>query len=568
MQHGLTQDNEQTSYNAYHFTLPQEVSDEGSPVNPLPLVEVNAQEGIPRKRINFHKQKAAMRRLRRVAKRIWIPVFLSLAVVALFILVVRNLPASESIKALMQLLQVTVASFGGIVVWREYNRNYHLKQAQFRKDNDKEERRRLEAEKAHDQKEAQFKEDQRQKQIQFEEKAQADRFNDIQNRFADKDDKTRASAALRLAEMGKEVLPGLFASGASPAFTEENFPYFLRAVSPLARALHMEENEAVLGAVKEALGTLASFTKGKDGDDRLLHKMITKIYDANITTKKKFTKALAEYKASEPGDGDMDLLESITRFTNEEEATKTVLLCFMNTDYYKGKQALFLKISEGRKNDDETSSLLLLVEKEAVHLTSARDALQVALKSLSRPVGAPLDDADADIWSNYKPTTSVIIKFAFLAGADLREVYLPKSSLNECDLQGAFLGKARLQGAFIENANAQNAKLGRAFCQGAELGGTQLQKAKLVNTWLQNVGCFGANFEAADMHGAKVADSSLNNAENIPLTVGGSDFRFYENGKTAVGKDKNLISQLDIKYPQYNLSYLLEEQNREREEGK
>lgn len=366
--------------------------------------------------------------------------------------------------------QAIITFIGGLVALFEYNRNFRLKKDQFAQD-------KVQAEKAHTQKEEQFKNDQLQKQMQFEEKAQEDLFKDTKDRFANPTDpKTRALAAQSLAEMAQ--LPRPNAKG--KPICDANNPFFLRAAAFLTTALHMEENDSVRAANKKALANMVDFVKGKEENDLLLRALIKDLYEANQTAKRAFIKSLAEFCPSKESgtEPDFELLTAAAPFTDRKDATEITLRSLMATDEFTTDRAIYSELmKEGRAVSD---SLLKVYQTDAARLIDTRDALAVALCTLSRSNNLPKADAAHGEWYLYSEEFGLGLNGVFLAGAHMEEAELSGAKLNGAQLYGAQFTRANLSGANFTGAHFSGARL-----TGAQLTGASIQNAQLSGAILE-----------------------------------------------------------------------------------
>ena len=340
------------------------------------------------------------------------------------------------------LAQPLLAVGAGVIAWMQFKRNYEQKEKDIERQKNE------------------FIKKQEADRLQFEEKAQEDRFKDIQDRFASSDDKTRANASLRLAEMA--LLPKPDAK--DKPICDENYPFFLRAVAPLAIALHMEEDASVRSANKEALSVIVEWVKGKEKNDLLLRALIAKLYNANLTAKRAFIKALAEHSNTQPnGDPDVELLTAFAFFTDNKEATQRTLRSLINTPDFKRDCIIDQKLHGISPNEliQTTGRLLAQVKLEARRLMDTRDALAIALCGLSYSEEQLVLKLHQTKWGHYERQFDLQLDRAFLAGANL---------------SGANLIAAQLTGAYLNRAQLDFAKLAWASLN-TELYMTRLYKA-------------------------------------------------------------------------------------------
>ncbi len=355
----------------------------------------------------------------------------------------------------------------------------------------------------YDQKEKQFKDDLQQKQTQFEEKTQEDRFKDIQDRFADADDKTRANAALRLAEMAQ--LPKPDAKG--KPVCDENYPFFMRATAPLAIALHMEKDASVRAANKEALANMVIWVRAREESADLLCTLIAKLYDANIIAKRAFITAFAEYCNTQQGtsveDGQLsenlewELLSSVASFTGNTQQTKTTLVSMMKTDEFVSGCTIHqkmhgLSLPDLRKME---GVLLSQVKLESARLIDTRDALACALRALPSHINLS--------------EIGISLDHVFLTGAKLTGINLIGAKLSFAHLEGTYLNKAHLENTLLDHAHLEGARLSNTYLQGANLARAELRNAKLTSARLQKAHLRSAHLEGAQLQGANLEGAQL-----------------------------------------------------------
>jgi hypothetical protein len=98
---------------------------------------------------------------------------------------------------------------------------------------------------------------------------------------------------------------------------------------------------------------------------------------------------------------------------------------------------------------------------------------------------------------------------AYLADADLEQVWMPRAFLQEADLSGADLSRANLMGTNLIGAYLNGANLGEAKLNGASLNGAELRKADLRKADLR-----WADLRRAKLEGALLKDTILHRAAN------------------------------------------------------
>ena len=108
--------------------------------------------------------------------------------------------------------------------------------------------------------------------------------------------------------------------------------------------------------------------------------------------------------------------------------------------------------------------------------------------------------------------SQVILRRAFLEGADLRELELAKIDLSEARLAGAALAGADLSGAYLEGATLGGASLERAILVKAKLGGADLRRAQLGGADLSGASLGGADLTLAELRAATLDKANLEGA--------------------------------------------------------
>ncbi len=325
----------------------------------------------------------------------------------------------------------------------------------------------------------------RQKQEHFERTALDAQFTDILNRFADNDSPTlRANAAIRLAEMSREHLPGK-----PTEFNAENNPFFPRAASQLACALHMEENDSVLAEVEKALARMTSWVTENQAWP-LLDLLIHELADANRNAKKEFIRVLGS--SEEAPDG----LEALALFCEPQQILRLCFRDLLETEQYTASHAANKSLGIAMTDEERRTArgrLPSAIQNNAARLIAARNALANALVSLPFPQLVP---TELDALRSWQRTDVLLIWDCFLAGANLAGV--PFQGVN---LKGSFFHGASLQGANLQNSVLSDCKL-----TGTNLSHANLQNASLINVDMQFSQMIGVTLEGAGFDGAILND--------------------------------------------------------------
>ena len=377
-----------------------------------------------------------------------------------------------------------------------------------------------------------------------------DQFVDIQNRFAAKEEIMRANAALRLWEFAIQPRPRTMTEirdNPNLPVTRDNYPYFLRAASQLATALHMETNDAVRKNIVEALGRMAAW-KALPDDNALLTELINKIVAANRIAKDNFIRAFAawmsvdkrwldieemqrleaeegeggryEEEAQERYDSINSFLISVAGFGFYPEVTEAALNSLQNeigggNKVTKFSVALAVQREKRKRmlkeEQDKDSALHLPALQTASNaLNDARDALASALNQL-KPINASRRKEPLDL------------SYCFLSGAILEKVQLSEADLTGSHLQGADLTVANLEKAILRWAHFQMAILNKAHLQGAFVEETNFEKAKFFKADLRELFLFHTGFRDADLSYAQLQEAMTSDAYFHRTKIAGSD---------------------------------------------
>ena len=398
-------------------------------------------------------------------------------------------------------------------------------------------------------------------------------FKDVQDRFASMDAKTRAIAALQLAELAQEPLPG---KPVAP-FKAASYPFFARAALQFALILPIEQDVEARRAIIKALERLVAFAKGrnetKSESQILLVDIANEFAQGNRAAKDTFIRAMAEYSvvAGIEGKGkakqlDLNLVASLAPFCdraettiiclreliqegetrNDEGAVTTQSKYEVQRKVFEEKQYRFGK----KKEEDENALRLPALETAAEQLIDMRDALAIVLThdGLKTPSDYPLmateswnqyEEANENIESartreawlkantarqNAMKKITMILSFwkrrlplmlnqCFLSGADLHSACLPGANLVRVQLHGANLKGAQLQRSDLNEAQLQEANLDEAQLQSANLNGVQSQGANFNGAQLESADFRRASLQRAGFNRAKLQWANLSRAQ-------------------------------------------------------
>jgi hypothetical protein len=375
----------------------------------------------------------------------------------------------------------------------------------------------------------------RQQQAQFENQLLNDQFIDIQNRFTDPDIKTRAGAAVRLAEIARSLRPGRIEKATG---SRERYPYFLSAASQLAVALQTESEDAVRDTLLQSVLSLGDFARSvseTEGDEALHVDLLEKLADANRAALRAFCKALAEYdvfveyevravQGEREAEERMARLDPVAPFCKEAGLNRVCLYHLRQSEESRRDYALFVSLRQAQ-NKGETGGaegwLLDRVRLAAVRLLASRDALASALRAPvveepRRPTERLRMQAvqkagveatprrvvpgQANIMRKRTRERTLNLSDCLLAGADLREAQLQEATLTGAQLHGANLTGAQMQGADLLGAQLQGATLTRC-----KIGGINYEQSVAADYLCANFR--GADWASADFrHPAHVSE--------------------------------------------------------------
>jgi hypothetical protein len=205
------------------------------------------------------------------------------------------------------IITLTGQSIIALLAWKQFQKNYEQKNREIKDRDDQvklaeankekqfqlaEENRLTQFKLAEANREVQFKATEENKLAQFRSKELQDQFGDIQNRLASTEPSTRANAALRLAQFGETLKPGV---GAGQPRNIENNPYFVPVVSQLSTTLYLEDNTAVRNAIREGVKNLITFAERESDEQVLLYGLIERLADVNKAARDGFIRAFAEW---------------------------------------------------------------------------------------------------------------------------------------------------------------------------------------------------------------------------------------------------------------------------------
>jgi uncharacterized protein YjbI with pentapeptide repeats len=136
-------------------------------------------------------------------------------------------------------------------------------------------------------------------------------------------------------------------------------------------------------------------------------------------------------------------------------------------------------------------------------LTTLRQALIVVFKE-----AFPLARSQKKRSPQFLDATDIQLDNAYLAGADLKQVWMPRASLRKVNLN-----QANLSGANLSGANLSKAKLNDADLSEADLLDVDLSDAYLVKANLNDANLNRVNLREAHLNGAKLNEAYLREAD-------------------------------------------------------
>lgn len=286
-------------------------------------------------------------------------------------------------------------------------------------------------------------------QIRLDTEMQASQFTEAQTRLGSPDAKTRAVAALQLADLA--LLPKPTAGGG--AFDAENYSRFASTGAQMALALQMEQNPDVRAALGQATQKLTAFA-GEKKNMAWQYALANQLADANRRVKQSFTQTLARYAAANEvtKPPTLRVLSTVAPFAARPETTMVVLKGVMATDRFRADKRIGIRLRDAQtfaQRRAADASLLAAVQLRATHLVDSRDALADALRAL-KPASEPAPTLPAAATKQSKRTLQ--LADCFLCGADLRGAFLNNADVTGADVNGALLAGADLTMANVEAA--------------------------------------------------------------------------------------------------------------------
>ncbi len=140
--------------------------------------------------------------------------------------------------------------------------------------------------------------------------------------------------------------------------------------------------------------------------------------------------------------------------------------------------------------------------------------------------------------------SQVILRRAFLDGADLRELELPKIDLSESSFVRANLGGTDLSEAYLEGASFAGATLEKAILMGARLGKAKFRRARLVGADLSEAALGEADLTLADLRTATLDKANLDGAILAGVDLTDADMvRAKLKGADLTGADLSAVNK-------------------------
>ena len=150
-------------------------------------------------------------------------------------------------------------------------------------------------------------------------------------------------------------------------------------------------------------------------------------------------------------------------------------------------------------------------------LTTLRQALIVVFKE-----AFPLARSQNKGGPQSLDATYIQLDNAYLAGADLKQAWMPTASLRKADLSEADLSGANLSGARLSEAYLYKADLFGARLSGADLFGANLIGANLIGVGLGNAKLSHANLNEAKLSKAYLYKANLSGATLSDVNLSGA----------------------------------------------
>jgi uncharacterized protein YjbI with pentapeptide repeats len=108
--------------------------------------------------------------------------------------------------------------------------------------------------------------------------------------------------------------------------------------------------------------------------------------------------------------------------------------------------------------------------------------------------------------------TYIQLDNAYLAGADLKQIWMPRASMRKANLSGTYLSGAELRDADLSGADLSNAHLSNAYLREAHLEKANLLNADLSGAELRDADLSGADLSLAHLRGAHLRGADLTGA--------------------------------------------------------
>ena len=324
-------------------------------------------------------------------------------------------------------------------------------------------------------------------------------FNEAEARFGSPEEKTRAIAALQVAELALRPRPT-----GSAAATEENYPHFSSTGAQLALALGMEGNADVRAALRQGLRKLTAFA-GEKGNPAWQVALTNQLAEANRRVQRSFGESLGRYSVSHDLNqaAPLQTLAVLAPFSSERETTMLAIRDFTRTPAFQADKQIGAALrqaapADGRPQADAT--LIATLQAQAAHLIDVRDALAEALRvkpavaaattPLALPAGLPaislpagLPGATASSGAAAKPTLN--LTDTFLAGANLWQAHLAGAEVTGANFTGANLKHTDLTGANLDKALRLSSSVTKSD-QGPDKSRLTALKAKYPHfTWAE-----------------------------------------------------------------------------------
>ncbi|MES2460920.1 MAG: pentapeptide repeat-containing protein [Armatimonadota bacterium] len=290
---------------------------------------------------------------------------------------------------------------------------------------------------------------------------QSSEFNEIESRLASPDDKTRAVAALQLADLAVRPKP----SASGDAFDNDNYPFFLRTGTQMAVALGMEQSPEVRAAYREALRKMIAFADTNE-NAAWQYGLANQLADANRRVTRTFVESLGRYGAVNDTRqaSTLQALATVAPFATPMDTTIIGLRDLLGSEGFQASRRVGARLRNAEPGDQRVRSdaaLLSTVQANALRVMDTRDALADSLRTL-KPIAEAAATATA-------PVPALALPLSLPGATPKAAAPVPTLKLQNCYLAGANLWEAHLTGADVSGTSFMGANLKHADLTGVNL---------------------------------------------------------------------------------------------------